>query len=603
MPSLSEKQLSRCLLCAMHCPIGAELDRLGRVRTIFPADLGAAQGACVLGLTAGRLLTAENRIFHAQVGERRTDADDALQALAGRLAAAAADRVAILVDVNRPLEGIAAAVALRDQALSGARLAAFIPPQDAPIASSGVGGCPPFAVIARCDLVLAVGDVCSSHPAVAMPLRDMQRAGRDNRLICVDTAPGRTVRAANESVLVSPARMAAFVCALAAAAGSQAIMDALGGIDSDEICRTAGLDAADVSRLAGAIKDAKSVGVLVSHTLGRYSAGTAVLAAAHELARLSGSKLWALPTSTGSAVLPSLSHSLGLEGMAPMLSAVEHGDIDLLIVVGFDPASVFPRRIWARWREHCETIAWAASLHSEFAVSADVLLPLAFAWEERGYIVAPEGGLQEFSGWIEPPAGVLRAEELMQCLGEKLGAGSLRAKRPATAGKLESLVSARAAEKIEVWLWVGPEVLSVCEPVQGEAWLVGAPEPHGYTGGLSVSRLSWQERIRSEERARLSPSVAVDAGLEAGGIVELAGEPPGRRSGAVASGEGGAQVSFPCSPAKAPATQPPWQGRVVSLPAHSDGLRECLAWRLDGGCSPEAQPAIVKVTGQTTSDD
>jgi len=128
MSSQLEKQLPRCLLCSMLCPIGAEMDEHRRVRSLFPADLGVEQGACVLGLTAARLLRANERIYGATCEGEPFSLAGALEKLAGRLAQFEHDQVAFLVDANRPLEGLEAVFALRSAAAPTARVAPVVPP-------------------------------------------------------------------------------------------------------------------------------------------------------------------------------------------------------------------------------------------------------------------------------------------------------------------------------------------------------------------------------------------------------------------------------------------------------------------------------------------
>lgn len=577
MPSPSDIALPRCLLCGMNCPVGAEPGPTGRARTVFPADLGVAQGACVLGVTAGRLLSSEDRVFQARVRGETADCARGLDAVAVRLAAVEPGEVAVLFDLNRPLEGIAAAAALRDEALAGAKFSAFIPPQDAAVAAAGVGGCHPYSEIAGCDLVLAVGDPCSTHPAVAMALRDMQRAARGNRLICLDTAPGRTSRAADRALFVPPDALAAFLCAVAVECGSEVVREALGGLDAGEIAGRAGLDAAAVGEVAGAVRDAKVPGIVLSNSPGRCGSAQAVLAAAHELARVRGGKLWPLILCSGSAALPALAGRLGLERMGDVLGALDRGEVKVLVVVGWDPAAVLPRRFWGGWRERCEEIVWAGSLESEFAESADVILPLALAWEESGRRVGPQGEVQEIRQWLPAPAGVLTCEEMVRRLGEKLG-GSLR---PADLGDL----CAPPAAQLDVGEWIKQDILNVRRPVGHEAMLVGAPQPQGYGGGLSVGCVSWQQRMSSQERLVVSLALAGALGCEAASgpvLVE-------------AVRDGAQSLAAPCLVARRAGGEPALEGNVLAAPCHWEGLRELLEWECSAGWSCVAEPCTVRV--------
>jgi len=568
MPSVSEQTLPRCVLCGVHCPIGARLDAFGRAHTVYPADLGVTHGACVLALTAVRMFSAANRVFSPQagpslrpspngggrrVGEAAVEA--ALDDLARRLSSVPPDQVALCVDINRPLEGIAAAAALRDQALPGAQVSAFVPPQDWPFAATGLGAGPSHSEIAGCDLVLAVGDVFSSHPAMAGFVRDMQQARRQNRLISLDSAPGRTSRGADQAILLTPDRIAPFLCALAVAAGAGEVKSALGGLGAAEVCERAQLDAAAVDNLKKALTDAKSPGILVAANLGRYTNSTAVLSAACQLAQVCGGRLWPLPLGTNSAALGALNQALALQSTAATFDAIDSGQTKVLLVVGFDPASVFPPRMWSHWNRRCGTIAWAASLESDFADQARIVLPLALGWEESGHKLSPEGAAEPFAAWLPAPRGVLTVEDLMQGLAGRLGASAL------TIADM-SKISALPAGSVSASAHISRDVVEVRRPpVAPAAWLVGAHEPHGYTGGLSTDGLDWQRRLESTVRF--------------GGAT-------------VAGGESRAQVP-------AGGVQSAGGATVVSLPAHWPQLRELVEWAAPHAHGPVANPAIVSL--------
>ncbi len=567
MPSTSEQTVPRCLLCGMHCPIGAEADALGHVRTVFPRDLGFEAGACVLGLTAARLSGAEDRLFRASVGDERCSARAATEALAGRLRAADPERVAAIVDLNRPLEGIAAAAALRDAALAGARLAAFVPPQDGPLLSAGVGGCPPFEKIGGCDLIVTIGDVCSSHPAVARRLRDAQRADRRHRWIALDAAPGRSTRSADQFTLAPPGAVAGMAAALAVACGAQEVGKALGGLDADGICGRARLDAEAVRRVAGALGRAERPAVVVSCSPGRFAHPAAVVAAARELARAAEAGFYALAVCTSALALPALAERLLLQPMAEVLGAIDEGGVDVLLVVGFDPSSVYPTRIRRTWRERCEAIAWAGGLGCAFAEAADVVLPLAFAWEEDGTVVGPQGGPEAHPAWMPAPEGVLTAEGLMRELARQMAA---------PIQPLADLSDLRAGgEEPPLAELLSEDALDVAAPAEGRVTVLGATEPQGYTGGLSSGGARWQRRIAGEERALCT-------GGAAGGL-EVA------QSGAIRLGAEGA-VAVPARVAGASPDERAWQGAAVAVPTHWAAARELLKWRADGKTGPIPVP-------------
>jgi len=255
--------------------------------------------------------------------------------------------------------------------------------------------------------------------------------------------------------------------------------------------------------------------------------------------------------------------------MGSVLGAIEGGEVETLLVVGFDPDSVLPRSLWSRWGKVCDTVIWAGSLESDFGEQADIVLPLALAWEESGHKASPQGTLEEYACWTAPPSGVLAVQELMARLG-------------GTPVALSGL-SAPLATEIKLEAFVTKAVFDAAGPGKGEAWLVAAPETYGYTGGLSCFSVSWQQRMATEEKACLSPALAAEVGVEGAWAVKLS---------AAAPGGGDSHTSFPFRLAEERFYR---KEKVVTMPAHWKALRELLAWRLDGKWAPQAAPAIVRV--------
>lgn len=551
-------------MCAMDCPIGVQHDGLGHISTAFPSDLGVNQGACVRGLTAARLLDAAERIFGARKGDERKSAGLVLQDLLQAGARADRSSVTVLVDLGRPLEGVLAAAALCEAA--GVRLAASVPPEDMALVKAGLTRCPPFAEIAGCSLVLAIGDPFSSHPAIAEHMRDMQFGGRGNRLVSVDTAWGRTSRGATEAITVGPLKLAAFIAALAVECGAGKVAEALGGKSVQDLCNAADIPAAEVRRLAAQLKEAKAVGIVLSHPVGRYAHGAAVAAAVGQMAAALKAKVWPLLVSTNSAVLPRLKQKFGAAELSDVLRDADAGRLKVLLVAGVDLASVLPEKLWRHMAEECELVCWAGSLESPFAEEAEMVVPLALPWEEEGTVLGPTGEPAGFAAWLEKPATVLTVKELMVQLLVQAGGGSLKAP------EIADLMNVVVPEPIVSDL-IGPSILTARQPEKGQAVVVGSPEPQGYTGGISLAGVDWQRRLAAEEKGKLSSDLAADLGLSEAGLVEL---------------RDGAETTVVCAPAGG------GEGRVIALPSHWQSLKDLLQWRAaDGAIEPG--PALVSI--------
>lgn len=566
MPSQLEKQLSRCTLCSMDCPMGAEIDQLGHVRSVFPNEMGGEHGACILGVTAGQLLRATGRVYGASCKGTPMGTAKAVGELARLLSGFESSQVAILVDACRPLEGVGAAAALRSIAYPDGTLALFTPPEDEPLSRAGLGPCPPIGSLADVNLVLAVGDPFSTHPVISSPIRDMHLRGRGNRLISVDSAEGRTGIGSDQSIVLDPYKIAGFLCALAIECGSSEVKGALGGADSAGICAALSLPGDKVKSTAAALKGAKAAAIVLANPRGRYAHAEAVARAAAALAAATGAALYPLSVGGNSLAFGALAQRFSAVNLAALLGGLEAGRTRALVVCGVDPANTLPRSIWQGLREKVEFLAWAGPMRSEFAALADVVVPLALPWEESGPVLLPGGSLGHSESWMAPPEGVLTTAGLMKMLAESSGVGAIAPARP---GEIGFTPTAPGSLKDHVT----PALLESAEPAGQEAIAVGSPEPYGYRGGLCVMEGSWQQRMVGQERAVVSASLAKDLGLSDGDVI--------------APGEGG-QATLAC------VVRGGAEAKTVALPAHGALLRELLDWKVTAD-TVQVNPSRVSV--------
>jgi NADH dehydrogenase/NADH:ubiquinone oxidoreductase subunit G len=547
----------------MDCPIGARDDGLGHVSTVFPADLGLERrGACVRGLTAARLLHAPERILRGRKGDQDVSAEAAVQELVAVGSRYERSQTAVVVDVSRPLEGAVATAAFCADV--GVRVALWAPPADLPLIRAGLRGCPPLAQVADCDLLLAVGDPFSTHPAIAHSARDMQFGARGRRLISVDTSFGRTARGATESLMVGPTKLAGFMAALAVECGAQEVASALGGRSAEDICGALNLDRERIASLAGRLKDADSVGVILSHNLGRYAAPSAVAGAVRELAGALNAPLWPLLLSANSAMLPRLKQRFGAVGAGQVIRDATAGRLKTLLLIGCDLASVLPERVWRPAVEACEVVGWAGPLEGPLAEAADVVVPLALPWEEDGTVLDTSGEPAAFPAWMDRPATALTVRELIEALARKAGTGMPHVASPAELARGE----ARGEPTADL---IGEGILEAAELREGQALLVGAPEPQSYLGGLSLDCGHWQRRVMAEEKAIASTALAGELGVDESGVLTLFD---------------GEERSVPCQALEGQG------GAVIAVPEHWQVLRDMIEWG-DGKLEPA--PALVNV--------
>jgi len=539
------------------------VDEQGRVREVFPRDLGLDRGACALGVTAGKLLRSENRAHRATVKGIDVSVAAGVAHLRGELEHHNASHTVFVLDVARPLEGVAAAAAL-----GHGRLALFVPPEDEPFVRAGVGPCPAIEELADCDMVLTIGDPFSTHPPTSRYVRDMRGKARGNRFIAVDTAPSRCGRAADRGFALHPHALAGFLCATAIECGCTDLQEALGGVGAEEICERLGLSMLLVRNRVTELREAKTPAIVMANRRGQYAHADAAVLAAARLADCVGAKFFPLTVAGNSLLASDLSRRFAAESMASLLASIDAGQVSALVFAGVDPTAVYPEHICRALREKVEFLACAGPLRTAFARAADVALPLALPWEESGSLLGAAGVIQPSEAWLPTPEAIPTTVELMAMLaGES-------AHEPQTLDGLQC----GCAEPPSVQECVTDEVLSLPDVDEGQVVLGAAAEPYGYAGALCLGAGHWQARLGMQEAVSIPVAASEALGLHDGDLVSLG------RSSTVAT--------LPCRVRRASYAE------SASLPAHRSDLRELLDWRVDAE-RITIEPAIVLISKAT----
>jgi hypothetical protein len=154
--------------------------------------------------------------------------------------------------------------------------------------------------------------------------------------------------------------------------------------------------------------------------------------------------------------------------------------------------------------------------------------------------------------------------ELIEALARKAGTGMPHVASPAELARGE----ARGEPTADL---IGEGILEAAELREGQALLVGAPEPQSYLGGLSLDCGHWQRRVMAEEKAIASTALAGELGVDESGVLTLFD---------------GEERSVPCQALEGQG------GAVIAVPEHWQVLRDMIEWG-DGKLEPA--PALVNV--------
>jgi hypothetical protein len=285
------------------------------------------------------------------------------------------------------------------------------------------------------------------------------------------------------------------------------------------------------------------------------------VAAARELAGALEAAFWPLPVATNAALVPHFRQVCDAMSMGEAMECATNGELKVLAFVGFDPAAVLPEGLWRQAARECETICWAGSLGSPLAAVTDLVLPLALGWEEGGTVLDLTGQSVCSVPWVPKPPTVLSLTELADSLATAAGMTDLEGP------SLEDVLGAEV-ESPPLGELMDAQILDAPQPAEGQAVLIGKPEPQGYTGGLSLGQAAWQRRMLGEE-------VAVVAG------------PPAELDGAVALSRDDREFTVACRVERDGASE-------VAVPDHWAVLRELAQWHTVAGDLVPA-PTFVSV--------
>ncbi|MBN2448095.1 MAG: hypothetical protein JXO22_15300 [Phycisphaerae bacterium] len=410
-----------CLFCNLGCalcigPFGPQ-----RWRTHVGGNGQGTGKLCARGHMLCDLLHHAARVYRPSAVGGMTAAIDQLASL---IADTADARLSIWLDGNVAVEDLAAARALCEQRPNRTQLLVHLPSQELGAAdgfdAAGVAQASP-ASWDGADTLLVVGNPLVTHPPVARHLMRWGAERAKTPLVVIDSSAGLLSGFTPHHIVCRPGYEYWVLVSLLADAGFDAASIS-GPAESDlgSIIVHSGVDSVACRRAATALRAAKRPAAIIAPQAGGMERWRAVSFTAASWAKARGGMASVL---TGSANTVAMARYMRRHGIRDWVSAAEEGRVaetDVLMVIGWDPSSAYPRSLWEPAVRRAAHVVMAAAFPPTDADWVHQLLPLAMNVEAGGTYVLVDGSVSRLEALLPPPSGVPTVRELLSQLSAAL---------------------------------------------------------------------------------------------------------------------------------------------------------------------------------------
>jgi anaerobic selenocysteine-containing dehydrogenase len=412
------------------------------------------------------------------------------------------------LDGNLALEDLAAARTFCASLGDTARLLIHLPPHElGAVEGLDAAEVPQAAPSAwrEADALLVVGNPLATHPVAA---RHLLRWGPDRArvpMIVVDSSATLLTDYSPNSLVCPPGHEYWVVTALLAAANAGDD----GAPRAPRRERDLGLagSGVELDRLRPAaerLRPARRPAVILAPQAGGCDRWRAAAMIAATWARQRGGTSTVLTGHANALAAARYMRRHGIRDWASAGSQATVGDGDVLLIVGWDPSSAYPRLMWESAVRRAACVALVSTFPPADADCVDVVLPLALGSEAGGTYVLADGRPTHVSSLLPPPTGVLTISELFARLADRLAAlpGS-----PLKGGPVR--FSAAVSEDEVAAAPLSPPALPPappeCEVQRGWPTVVVA-DPSQYFDGQITRHSSWWQALGALPELRVSPA-------------------------------------------------------------------------------------------------
>lgn len=565
-----------------------------RLELDYDSDSVAGGSLCARGNYAIECLEHPWRLSAPLMDGRAVGWEEAVDSVSSVLASLreeeGADRLALLVGGRASLEEAHGAATFAVEVLGTPHVDAWLPEDRPALRLLDLwAGARTFSreTLDEVQTCLVVGDLFSEHPTIAKQVLAAKHGGRRNRLVVIDSVPGRTLQFADRTLMPLPGRESTVLAALVKLAEEEAAGDGRSRIaefDAQTLARACELDLRQLEEVWQILARSRSVALLVSSLFGHVGEIDLAVLYAQRLLDLRGPETYFafFPVEMNGLGVHRVIRGLRPEGAASGEEIIERilaGRISSLILVGADILSSFPRDGLEDALRRLRSLVVIDAYPSAVSELATAVLPAAMQFEKSGTVLGVDGALREFHLVLAPIPGARSEASIFEDLTRRLKPGvSLEPPSPA------ALMAAidRPAEDVKArreacWEEASERLLAGWATGDGDRPFLCVPiAVTSHLGDGSITRqLSWPARECPEPYLELHPADANALGLGAGparveseaGVVAL---PVRRRLG--------------------------MRRGVVTAPAHFPEVRRLFPWRIGGaGRGLRLGPVPVRV--------
>ncbi len=478
---------SRCLLCSLGCATRLEQFAPQRWRPLFDGT-----GPCARGQLLADLVQSPTRLYRPQTRAGQPRLATLLDELRERLTRTDS-RTAVWLDGNVALEDLAAAHAFAKSCEAGCDVLVHLPPAErgaaAGLTAAGVPQADP-ADWENADAFLVVGNPLATHPACARWLLRSGPARARTPCVVIDASAGFLTSYAQHTLLCRPGCEAWTLAALLATTVPQPQ-----SASSEHSLADTGVSRTALDQAAERLATAQRPAVILAPQAGSHAAWRTLAEQATTWARDRHGTISVLTTSANALGVTPLMHKLDLRDWCSSLAADTSTSATILLVVGWDPTSAYPRAVWEPAFAAAEEVILADTFPPADPLPYDAWLPLALPSEAGGTYLLADGQTHDISGMIAPPAGVPTVRQLFAHLAGAPGEASVW----------------QLPEGATTHLGAAPEAgpLAPPQPTPVHSWpAVLIADPTQYADGHMTRHATWSARADLLPELRIAPADA-----------------------------------------------------------------------------------------------
>lgn len=414
----------RCLFCSLGCELTLESYAHQRYRP-GPA-IGSSSHLCARGQMLADLMQHSERLYRPCGPSGQMTVAKAMETLAEKVirAQTGSGRIAVWLDANVALEDLAAVRTFCAACAEHSDLLIHIPAHERGLVegldASGVGQAPPVAW-RDADAFVIVGNPLATHPVAASHLLRWRQERAKTPTVVIDALAGMMSNYATHGLTCRPGYEPWVTAALFAGAGGQENADWLPEPKLlQHVLNDSGVERSRVNRAATQLRSAQRPAVILAPAFGDRDTWRAMASIGASWAAERRGMMTVLTGHANALGAVRYTNHHGIKDWTTDVTTNTSEPADLLIVVGWDPASACPGGGWEAIADKAKHVVMANCFASARSGWVDEYIPLAFPSEAGGSYVLADGIRRDVGQLLPSPQGVLSVRDLFATLHQKI---------------------------------------------------------------------------------------------------------------------------------------------------------------------------------------